>query len=124
MEYLLALVLILFGFVCGKTYSEYSIAKMLRNALEDRGIDVDAEIKKIQLEEQPEKIIIKKLVTERHNDMLYVYDYETKDFVCQGKTLDECAELAKKYKNIINAVVVHENKITLFVDGVTKKAIV
>ena len=52
MEYLLALVLILFGFVCGKTYSEYSIAKMLRNALEDRGIDVDAEIKKIQLEEQ------------------------------------------------------------------------
>lgn len=120
MEYLLSLVLLLVGFVCGKTYTEFKIAKALIDALEGKGIDVKAEIQK--LEEKQEKVNrVHKLVVEKHNDMLYLYDRENHDFVCQGKNIDELAELSKKYKNIIGAVVLHDDKVFMFMNGLSKE---
>jgi CRISPR/Cas system CMR subunit Cmr4 (Cas7 group RAMP superfamily) len=117
MEYLF---LLLVGFVCGKTYTEFKIVKTLKDMLESKGIDVEAEIAK--LEEKQEKVnSVHKLVVEKHNDMLYLYDRENHDFVCQGKNIDELAELSKKYKNIIGAVVHHDDKVFMFMNGLSKE---
>ena len=53
--------------------------------------------------------------------MMYLYEYEANTFVCQGKTLDELASLAQKYKNIKYAIVLHDEEMLMFVDGNVKE---
>lgn len=64
---------------------------------------------------------IHKLHTEQINDVLYLYNHDTKDFVCQASTMEELAKLAKEYKNINLAAVVHNKKLFLFSDGTVKE---
>ena len=125
MEYLwiIALVLLVFGFVCGKIYTEFKIASLLKDALEQNGVDIDAEIEKLERKQEEKVSRVRKLIVEKHNDMLYLYDRENHDFVCQGKNLDELAELSKKYKNIAGAVVLHDDRVFMFMDGLSKEFI-
>ena len=62
---------------------------------------------------------VHKLVGEKTNNMLYLYDHEENSFVCQAKTIEELAKLAKQYKNIQYAAVmdVEGDSIYTFVDG-------
>ena len=74
-------------------------------------------IKEIELEEEP---IVEQLYIEKTNDTLYLYTREDKMFVCQAKSLDELATLAKKYNNIKYAAVMIGEEIYAFVDGKVK----
>jgi hypothetical protein len=75
---------------------------------------------KIEIEDKP-VVEICKLHTEKINDMLYLFNYDTKDFVCQSDTIEGLAKCAKEYKNINLAAVVHDDKLFLFRDGFVKE---
>jgi hypothetical protein len=59
------------------------------------------------------------LIIEYHNDILYLFDSNGNDFICQANTIDGLATLAKQYKNISYASVVDTktNKTYTFIDG-------
>jgi hypothetical protein len=116
MEYLL---LIIVGFVFGNIYATRKFLKQLKDTAEKLGIDVETEINKLCKEKETPKV--RRLIVERHGSMLYLYDKESDDFVCQGKNIDELAELSKKYKNIIGAVVLHDDKVFMFMNGLSKE---
>jgi hypothetical protein len=119
MDYLIIFVIFCLGFVIGKLYAEYRLIKLLKDSLNEIGIDLDAEIEKYdENKKAAEKgLQVRKLVVEKANDMLYLYDRDNNDFVCQALSLDELATKAKQYKNISHAVVVHDNKVFMFMDG-------
>jgi hypothetical protein len=80
-------------------------------------------ISKIELEEThpSDETEIKKLITEQINDVLYLYNHDTKDFICQGSSIEELAKIAKEYKNINLAAVIHNEKLFLFNNGTCKE---
>jgi hypothetical protein len=69
------------------------------------------------LEEEP---TVSQLMVEKSNNILYLYNREDETFVCQGSSLEELAVLAKEYKNIKYAAVLHEDDVVAFVDGKIK----
>ena len=81
----------------------------MEKAAEEAGIDLDAEFVK------PEKQV-HKLKVEKHGEMLYLFDNKD-EFICQGSSVQELANLAKKYKNIVYAAVMFDNKVFAFKDG-------
>ena len=102
------------GFCFGKTYAYFRIAKLLKNTLEDVGIDIE-ELKGNPKEES--EITISKLEVESHGDMLYLFDRESHTFICQALTVQELATLAKEYKQVVCAVVKHGDRVFTFNDG-------
>ena len=73
--------------------------------------------KEIELDDQP---IVEQLYVEKTNDTLYLYNREDKSFVCQAKSLDDLAILAKKYNNVKYAAVMIGEEIYAFIDGKVK----
>lgn len=61
------------------------------------------------------------LEVETVEDTLYLYDTNTKDFVCQGSSLTELATLSKTYRNIMLATVIHNDKVFMFINGKHKE---
>jgi hypothetical protein len=74
-------------------------------------------LKEIEIEDDP---IVEQLYIEKTNDTLYLYSQEDKAFLCQAKSLDELATLAKKYNNVRYAAVLIGEEIYAFVDGKVK----
>jgi hypothetical protein len=70
-----------------------------------------------ELEEDP---IVEQLYIEKTNDILYLYNREDKTFLCQAKSLDDLAILAKKYNNVKYAAVMIGEEIYAFIDGKVK----
>lgn len=67
---------------------------------------------------QPTKEKVKSLKIEQVESILFLYENESNIFICQGTTVTELAELAKKYKNINYATVTtHTDEILLFMNG-------
>lgn len=103
-------------FVCGFFAGEAVTLFRMRRYI----IKMASELK-INIEEEAEKNTeiqkVRTLETEVHNDVLYLYDKDTRDFICQGQTLDELAKIAKEYKKISGAIVLHNDKVYAFKDG-------
>lgn len=64
--------------------------------------------------------VVQQLVVEKSNNILYLYESGTNNFVCQGSTLEELATLAQKYNNIKYAAVMIDKEIYAFVNGTVK----
>lgn len=82
------------------------------------------ELKKkgVRLEEHIVKpTTVYQLEVEQVNDMLYLYERQKNEFVCQAKTIEELATLALKYKNITYAAVLYGESIYSFIDGKIQK---
>jgi hypothetical protein len=58
--------------------------------------------------------------TEVINGSIMLYNRETNNFVCQGRTLEELAQNVKNHKNITRSTVHHAGEHFLFVDGKVK----
>jgi hypothetical protein len=87
---------------------------------EEEGIDLKEEIRKRNDRLTLRKVF--KLEIEKINDMLYLYERETHDFICQANSIEELAVKAKEYKNIIVATVItHDNRVFMFSNGVPKE---
>jgi len=97
------------GYLIGNAHTIWKLRKLIAEA----GIDFE---KNLQEAEQP-KTHVYKLTIETVNDILYLYDRETNDFVCQAKTMEELAQSCKEYKNIMVATVIHDSKVFIFANG-------
>lgn len=113
MEILIALCV---GFIVGKMYGYYKVAKLLREVAEENGFDLEKELG-LAKDEEADKPQVYKLEVETHGEQLYLFDKESDNFICQGASVQELAKLAKEYKNVTFAAVKHGNKIFAFKDG-------
>ena len=94
------------------------IGNIIREAADNAGIDLEEE-----LERRKQKLAnpVKKLEVEQINDILYLYERDTNDFICQANSMEDLAKLANEYKNIALATVIHDNKVFMFSHGVAKE---
>jgi len=114
MELLLILVFVV-GFILGKIYGYYHVVSLMKEIAEDNGIDLE---KALGLKKDEHTVPeVYKLKVEQHGDMLYLFDYEQDEFICQGSSVQELAKHAKEYKNICIAAVLHGEKVFKFKDG-------
>jgi uncharacterized protein YxeA len=105
---LLDIILILaLGWVMGEFYTMYKLRKNIRSYLI------------IQEETKP---TVFKLETEEVDNTILLYDRETNDFICQGNSLEQLAQLSREYKKIEYATVKHGDYFVAFIEGkVTEK---
>jgi len=101
------------GFSLGEMYCAWQVHKIIRNVLIKHNID-DVNL------QDGENISIAKLQIERVDAQLFLYEYETNNFICQADTVEELAKRCKEYKNINNAVVLDSNNIIFFIDGIVQ----
>ena len=100
---LLDIILILaLGWVMGEFYTRYKLLKNLRS---------------IVIIEEVERPNVFKLETELVDDIILLYDRETNDFICQGKSLEQLAQLSREYKKIEYATVKHGDYFVAFIEG-------
>lgn len=96
------------GYIIGNFHAIWKLRKILADTVTEQALN----------EKTPKTIHeIYKLEIETIDDTLYLYDSDTKDFVCQGSSLNELAMLCKTYRNIMLATVVHGDKVFMFVNG-------
>lgn len=113
MEIILLLLAGFAGYIIG--YS--SVIWKLRNFIKEAAIAEGLKIKDDFTVAKEETNPVRKLEVEQVGDILYLYDRESRDFICQAKTVEELAKLSKDYKNIALAAVIHQNKVFMFVNG-------
>lgn len=111
------------GYKLGCWYTTHRLVTSLRIASKKLNIDIDAEMDRLKAETLREKYDVFCLETEMIDGVIFAYEQDTHDFICQGKTIEEIARLAKEYRNINIATLVHKatNTIFLFEDGVIKQ---
>ena len=100
---LLDIILILaLGWVMGEFYTMYKLRKNIRSYLI------------IQEETRP---TVFKLETEQVDNTILLYDRDTNDFICQGNSLEQLAQLSREYKKIEYATVKHGDYFVAFIEG-------
>ena len=104
---LLDIILILaLGWVMGEFYTMYKLRKNIRSYL--------------VIEEARPTVF--KLETEQVDNTILLYDRDTNDFICQGNSLEQLAQLSREYKKIEYATVKHGDYFVAFIEGkVTKE---
>ncbi len=121
MELLILFAIVFIAFQMGKHYGYYKIVKLMKEVAEEQGLDLERELGIVQEREeqknQPEKV--HKLQVEQHGDLLYLFDKESDSFICQGSSVQELCDLAKKHKNVNLAAVLHGEKVFKFQDGIS-----
>jgi hypothetical protein len=106
---LLDIILILaLGWVMGEFYTRYKILKNLRS---------------IVIIEEVKRPNVYKLETELVDDIILLYDRESNDFICQGNSLEQLAQLSKEYKKIEYASVKHGDYFVAFIEGKVNKEV-
>jgi hypothetical protein len=105
---LLDIILILaLGWVMGEFYTMYKLRKNIRSYL--------------VIEEETRPTVFK-LETELVDNTILLYDRDTNDFICQGNSLEQLAQLSREYKKIEYATVKHGDYFVAFIEGkVTEK---
>ena len=105
---LLDIILILaLGWVMGEFYAMYKLRKNIRSYL---------------IIQEDTKPTVFKLETEEVDNTILLYDRETNDFICQGNSLEQLAQLSREYKKIEYATVKHGDYFVAFIEGkVTEK---
>lgn len=91
----------------------------MKEVAEEQGIDLEKELGVVKASEENKVEKVHKLKVEQHGDVLYLFDKESDDFICQALSVQELCELAKKYKNVNMAAVLHGDKVFAFKDGVS-----
>lgn len=101
------------GYQVGMAVLSWKLRDIILKEAKAQGIDVS-------LSKQVKVATVEKLIVEEVNDTLFLYDFDTKEFICQAKTLTELAALSKAYKNIKYAAVIHGDECFMFIDGNVK----
>lgn len=116
------LIIIAFVFYVGYNIGQIVLSWQLRDLIvreaRKEGIKVDGEYNII--EDDDDKPNVFQLFVEKSNDILYLYERDKNNFICQAKTMEELATLSLKYKNIKYAAVLHGDDVVAFVNGEVK----
>lgn len=108
MTFLDIILILALGWVMGEFYTIYKLRKNLRSVI-------------IIQEEVPRPNVFK-LETEEVDNTILLYDRDTNDFICQGTSLEQLAQLSREYKKIEYATVKHGDYFVAFIEGkVTEK---
>jgi hypothetical protein len=101
------------GYQFGVSVIAYRLRDLIYKEAKRRGVlkETDPEL---------EKLDVAQLFVEKSNNILYLFERDTDNFICQGSTLEELATLAQKYKNIKYAAVMIDKEVYAFVDGIVK----
>lgn len=91
----------------------------MKEVAEEQGLDLEKELGIVKAKEENKVEKVHKLNVEQQGDMLYLFDKESDDFICQATSVQELCELAKKYKNVNMAAVLHGDKVFAFKDGIS-----
>jgi hypothetical protein len=102
------------GYQIGFAVLSYKLRHLLYKEAKKQGIVIPYQDNVLEEEQLP---TVSQLMVEKANDILYLSNREDETFVCQGSTIEELAVLAKEYKNIKYAAVLHDNDVVAFVDG-------
>lgn len=114
MDYVVLAIFCLYvGNSYGKITTTIRFKELLDSVALDNGIDINQR-KNLAKQQIPF------LVTEKHGDMLYLYEKDTDTFMCQGSTLEILVEKLSEYKDIHIALVEHDTKPIWFVNGEIK----
>ena len=114
-EFVILVVVAVISYHVGAAVLSYQLRHLIHKEARRLGLDKSDDINVLE-EADPE---VSQLMIEKTNDTLYLYDINL-SFICQGKTIDELAKLAKQYKNIKYAAVLHDEYTYGFVDGTVK----
>jgi hypothetical protein len=116
------IIILLIGYYIGYNIGQMILSWQLRDLIvkeaRKEGIKVDDEYNII--EDADDKPNVFQLFVEKSNDILYLYERDKNNFICQAKTMEELAVLSLKYKNIKYAAVLHDNDVVAFVNGEVK----
>jgi hypothetical protein len=104
------------GYQIGYASLSYKLRHLLYKEAKKQGIVIPYQGNVLE-EQHP---TVSQLMVEKANDILYLYNREDDSFVCQASSIEELAKLAKEYKNIKYAAVLHDNDVVAFVDGKIK----
>lgn len=119
LEFILIGIVFWLGYQTGVHVLAWRLRDIVRSAAIKEGIKVDENFNVLE-DTEPSKPNVFKLIIEKQNDTLYLYNYADNTFVCQGSSINELAELAKKYKNIKYASVFDGKEVVAFIDGKVK----
>ena len=101
------ILLLALGWVMGEFYAVYKLHKNLRT---------------YTIIEEETKPTVFKLETELVDNTILLFDRDTNDFICQGNSLEQLAQLSREYKKIEYATVKHGDYFVAFIEGkVTEK---
>ena len=114
-DFVILVVVAVISYHVGAAVLSYQLRHLIHKEARRLGLDKSDDINVLE-EADPE---VSQLMIEKTNDTLYLYDINH-SFICQGKTIDELAKLAKQYKNIKYAAVLHDEYTYGFVDGTVK----
>ena len=107
------IILFVVAFWMGGVYVGYKIRKQIFQIAKEQGIDI-SEVSEPQVKTVPI------LQVEKHNDVLYLFENNSNEFMCQGFSVEELADKLTKYKNIDVALVKHGAENFWFVNGKVK----
>jgi len=120
MDIIVLILLLVVAFQAGKHYGYFKIVKLMKEVAEEQGLDLEKELGLVKArEEQNQADKVHKLQVEQHGDLLYLFDKESDNFICQGSSVQELCDLAKKTKNVNLAAVLHGDKVFAFKDGIS-----
>ena len=95
----------------------------MKEVAEEQGLDLEKELGIVKANEENKVDKVYKLKVEQHGDMLYLFDKESDDFICQASSVQELAKLASEYKKINLAAVMHGDKVFAFKDGTSTEVV-
>jgi hypothetical protein len=104
----------------GVSVTAWRLRDLVYKEAKARGMVTKADQELFEGQKEKQEVNVTQLIVEKVKDVLYLYERDTDNFVCQGATLEELATLAQKYKNIKYAAVLCGNEIYAFVNGTVK----
>jgi len=109
------IVIFIAGFRAGEMFFTLRIREAVKLEAKRRGIQLESD--------EVTELVVRKLVIEKADNSLLLYDFEDKSFICQGKTVQELAKNSKEYGKVDIAVVVHDKEHYYFINGAIKDAL-
>ena len=109
---------ILFVFILGFRTGELFFSMRIREAVKR-----EAKRQGVKIEPDSDDIIVRKMIVEEDNNSLFLYDFDNKAFICQGRTVQELAKKANADRGVNVAVVVHNKECYYFINGDVKSSL-
>jgi hypothetical protein len=111
--FLFILFVFVFGFKMGEMFFSLRIREAVKIEAHRQGFTTD----------EDEDIIVRKMIVEENDNQLFLYDFDDKEFICQGHSVQELAKKAKANRGINVAVVVHNKECYYFINGDIKSSL-
>lgn len=105
------------GWFIGSMYANYQHISHMRKLAKERGIDFDKMVKSMVEMQKPTVPIF---TAEKQNEVIYLYERNSKAFIAQGTSYEELAKITLETHKIPAALVVEGDNEIWFLQGQVK----